>query len=100
MTKTETIQFQIEPELKTAAENILQRLGLSTTEAVTVFLNQVILNEGLPFEVKLPSQKNISPEHRQYILEKLHEAETYAALPDAKYYTWDEFWADDTEDEG
>ena len=29
-------------------------LGLSITDAINVFLNQVILNDGIPFEIKKP----------------------------------------------
>ncbi|MCL2500377.1 MAG: type II toxin-antitoxin system RelB/DinJ family antitoxin [Defluviitaleaceae bacterium] len=53
MVKTETIHMRIEPDVKREAENILTRLGLSTTDAIKVFLNQVILRGGLPFEVRL-----------------------------------------------
>jgi DNA-damage-inducible protein J len=66
MPKIETIHMRIEPELKAGAEAVLNRLGLSTTEAITVFLNQVILTGGLPFEVKLPPQDEMSGEHRRY----------------------------------
>ena len=36
------------------AENILSELGLSMSEAVSIFLAQVVLLEGLPFGVALP----------------------------------------------
>ena len=54
MGKTDTIHMRIEPDIKTGADSILNRLGLSTAEAINIFLNQVILNGGLPFEVKIP----------------------------------------------
>ena len=54
MSKTDTIHMRIEPEIKAGADGILNRLGLSTTDAINIFLNQVILSGGLPFEVKLP----------------------------------------------
>ena len=54
MSKTDTIHMRVEPEIKVRADNILNRLGLSTTDAINIFLNQVILSGGLPFEVKLP----------------------------------------------
>ena len=54
MGKTDTIHMRAEPDIKAGADNILSRLGLSTAEAINIFLNQVILNGGLPFEVKLP----------------------------------------------
>jgi hypothetical protein len=44
-----------------------------------------------------PSLSNSEREavNTRFILAKLAEAETYAARPDAKWYTWEEFWADD-----
>jgi len=54
MAKTETLHIRIEPEIKKKAEETLQSLGMTTTEAIKIYLHQIILNEGLPFEVKLP----------------------------------------------
>ena len=55
MAKTEMIRARIEPELKTQAEELFERLGLSVTEAITLFYMHVTLHGGLPFEVKIPN---------------------------------------------
>ena len=55
MSKTATIRARIEPELKTRVENIFEKLGLTTTEAINLFYKQVELQQGLPFEVKIPN---------------------------------------------
>jgi DNA-damage-inducible protein J len=55
MAKTETIRARVEPTLKEGAEDILKELGLSSTEAITLFYKQVILRRGLPFNVELPN---------------------------------------------
>jgi len=55
--KTETIRARITPNLKADAEAILATLGLSATEAITLFYHQVVLQEGLPFEVRLPNKE-------------------------------------------
>jgi len=55
--KTTMIHARIEPALKQEAEAILKQLGLSTTQAVTLFLQQVKMRKGLPFEVKIPSNE-------------------------------------------
>ena len=57
MAKTNTLHIRIEPIVKQQAEATLKELGLSITEAVNVFLRQVILNDGLPFEVRKPYNK-------------------------------------------
>ncbi len=54
MGKTASVSVRIEPSLKRDAENILRDLGLPASQAVTLFYRQLVLHEGLPFEVKLP----------------------------------------------
>ena len=54
MAKTDTLHVRVEPSVKQKAEETLNDLGLSITEAINVFLNQVILNDGIPFEIKKP----------------------------------------------
>lgn len=59
MAKTAMIVARIEPDLKTDAEKILKKLGLSTTEAINLFLSQIRLHKGLPFEVKIPNKTTL-----------------------------------------
>lgn len=54
MTKTDTLHIRVEPNVKQKAEETLNDLGLSISDAINVFLNQVILNDGIPFEIKKP----------------------------------------------
>lgn len=56
MAKTAVVRARIEPELKADAETILRKLGLTPTEAVTIFYNQVKLRQGLPFDVRIPNE--------------------------------------------
>ncbi len=56
MSKTDTIRARIEPELKTDVEKLFKKLGLSTTEAITLFYRQVKLRRGLPFNVVVPNK--------------------------------------------
>lgn len=55
MDKTETIRVRVEPEIKREAEEVFEALGLSATEAITLFYRQVALCQGLPFTVKIPN---------------------------------------------
>lgn len=59
MAKTEFIRARVEPELKSQAEEVFTKLGLSTTEAITLFYSQVSLHGGLPFEVRVPNNETI-----------------------------------------
>jgi len=53
--KTTMIHARIEPHLKQEAEAMLHSLGLNMTQAITLFLQQVRFQRGLPFDVKLPN---------------------------------------------
>jgi DNA-damage-inducible protein J len=55
MSKTETVRARIEPRLKKEAERVLEDLGLSATQAITLFYRQVTLRKGLPFDVVIPN---------------------------------------------
>lgn len=61
MQKSAMIRARIEPELKNKAEKLLERLGLNATEAITLFYRQLLLQDGLPFEVIVPSGESSSP---------------------------------------
>lgn len=54
MAKSANLYARIEPEVKEQAEMILDALGIPASNAITMFYKQIILNNGLPFEVKLP----------------------------------------------
>lgn len=51
------IRARITPELKYTAEKIFKKLGLSVTEAISLFYSQVTMNKGIPFEVNIPNRK-------------------------------------------
>ncbi len=55
MAKTEMIRARMEPEIKHDAEAVFKALGLSPTEAITLFYRQVSLHNGLPFMVRIPN---------------------------------------------
>ena len=55
MAKTATVRARVEPSLKRDAEAVLREVGLTSSEAITLFLTQVKLNKGLPFEVNVPN---------------------------------------------
>ncbi|MFA4994742.1 MAG: type II toxin-antitoxin system RelB/DinJ family antitoxin [Bdellovibrionales bacterium] len=57
MSKTEVIHARITPDLKISVEAVLQKIGLSTTDAISLFFHQVVLKRGIPFDVRLPNKK-------------------------------------------
>lgn len=54
MAKTETLHIRVKPNVKQKAEETLNDLGLSISEAINIFLNQIILYDGIPFEIRKP----------------------------------------------
>ena len=57
MGKTETIRARVEPALKREAEAVLKKIGLTSSEAITLFLTQVKLTKGLPFAFRIPNNQ-------------------------------------------
>jgi DNA-damage-inducible protein J len=55
MRKTAVISTRINPELKHNAEQVFKELGLTATQAITLFYKQVELERGLPFAVRVPN---------------------------------------------
>ena len=56
MAKSANLYARIEPDVKEQAETILNALGIPASNAITMFYKQIILQKGLPFDVKLPEQ--------------------------------------------
>jgi DNA-damage-inducible protein J len=56
MHKTSTISARIDPETKEKAEAIFEVLGLSASQAITLFYKQVELQRGLPFPIQIPTR--------------------------------------------
>ena len=54
-TKSTNLYARIEPDVKEQAESILSTLGIPASNAINMFYKQIILNRGLPFEVKIPT---------------------------------------------
>ena len=57
MPKNATITLRIERELKADSEQIFRRLGLTTTEAIKIFLSAVRNRRGIPFPVQLDERR-------------------------------------------
>ena len=57
--KSANLYARIEPDVKERAESILMTLGVPASNAINMFYKQIILHNGLPFEVKLPSAKPV-----------------------------------------
>ena len=80
MTKTAMIRARVEPELKHDAEAVFTQLGLSATEAITLFYKQVTLRHGIPFAVNIPNAQTRQDLQEAYNGKDLIEYESLDAL--------------------
>lgn len=60
MARTSNIFVRVEPEIKQQAEKVLNQLGIPMSSAIGIFLRQVVLQRGLPFDMKLPANIPLS----------------------------------------
>ncbi|MCV6637062.1 type II toxin-antitoxin system RelB/DinJ family antitoxin [Candidatus Albibeggiatoa sp. nov. NOAA] len=58
--KTAIINARVKPELKQDVEKILSQLGITTTQAVTMFFEQIKLKRGIPFDLVLPNEETLA----------------------------------------
>lgn len=58
--KTRMIHARIDPRLKESAERVFSKIGISTTEAIRLFLKQVELHKGLPFPIAIPNAQTVA----------------------------------------
>ncbi len=57
MAKTATINTRIDPKTKKAAEAVFSKLGISASEAISMFYAQVGLHKAIPFSVNIPNKE-------------------------------------------
>lgn len=59
MAKTAMIRARTTPELKADAERVFEKLGINTSEAINLFLAQVRIYKGIPFDVRIPNKTTL-----------------------------------------
>ena len=57
--KNAVVNARMEVELKSEVEAIFKQLGMNTTQAITIFFEQIRLHRAIPFEIKLPNQETV-----------------------------------------
>ena len=60
MSKTANVFTRVEPEVKSQAEMVLKQLGIPMSNAIEQFLRQIVLQRGIPFEMKLPEKQPLA----------------------------------------
>jgi DNA-damage-inducible protein J len=73
MPRTATIQARIDPEIKAKAQEILSKLHISMSEAISMYLTQVTLQKGIPFDLKIPNELTAETIRKSEKGEELHQ---------------------------
>ncbi|RAI79649.1 type II toxin-antitoxin system RelB/DinJ family antitoxin [Macrococcoides goetzii] len=73
MVKSSTITLRVDKELKEDADKVLKSLGLTISTAFDMYLQQIVLTNSIPFELKLPEDKVSKNEIYSLISEALEE---------------------------
>lgn len=74
------ISIRIDAETKERANELFNKLGLTMTTAVNIFLKTAIRENGIPFELKLEKEPN------ETTLEAMREADRIARDENVKGY--------------
>lgn len=82
MTDT-VIRSRIDASLKIEAQTLLDGMGLSMSEAIRLFLHQVVAEKGLPFPIKL--SKEAAEEHDRWFRQQVKSAVEEADKPGAVF---------------
>ena len=60
MANTNVVYARIDTTLKENAESILNQLGITPSSAIQMLYSQIVLQKGMPFELRLPVNKPIA----------------------------------------
>lgn len=77
---SKTLQARMDEQLMNEAESILNDLGLNRSTALKIYYQQIVWNNGLPFELKkpnIPNEKTIKAMN-----EDLSNAKRYTDIDD------------------
>ena len=80
MSRTATIQARIDPEIKAKAQQILSALNISLSEAISMYLTQVTLHKGIPFDLKIPNELTVETIRKSEAGKELHKVNSVDEL--------------------
>ena len=91
--KSASLYVRMKPETKEKAEEILNQLGVSPSMAINMFYEQVIMQRGIPFEVKLPKNPvDVSDLSKEEIAKEVYNR--YLSTPIEDYIPADQLVAE------
>jgi len=89
------IRSRINSDIKLEAQALLDKLGLSMSEAIRLFLHQVVIEKGLPFQIKLPV--DVDQKHDEWFRNQVQQAVIAADDPTTEFVAHETVrsrWAD------
>jgi len=81
MARTANIYTRVDPIVKEQAEEILEELGIPMSNAIGMFLRQIVIHNGIPFDMKLPPRRPLA--HGEHTKEQL-DAEIQKGFDDVE----------------
>lgn len=90
MSKTATINVRVEPETKKQAEEVFDMLGIPMSTAIEVFLKQVALTKGFPFDITVPASVNADLMTKEELLQRIDQG--LASYNDGQCVDFDDFF--------
>ena len=80
MANSGTVHARIDANLKSAAEEVLQDIGISPTDAIKIYYKQIVFNQGIPFKVS-------RPKYNRETLDAIDEARQMLLDPNLKTFS-------------
>jgi addiction module RelB/DinJ family antitoxin len=81
------IRSRIDSSIKQEAQALLERFGLTMSDAIRLFLHQVVIEKGLPFQVKLSKEQAL--EHDRWFRSQVKAALVEADKPETTFVPHD-----------
>ena len=73
MSKSATVFARVEPNIKEQSEAILNNLGLSMSNAIDMYLRQIVMNKGIPFEADIQESINLNYDQLERLYREAQE---------------------------
>ena len=100
MPRTSNVFARVEPEIKEQAEYVLRQLGIPMSNAIGLFLRQIIIQRGIPFEMKLIARKPLMLEEMTAAELNVELEKGYADVVTGRLHDLDDIVSDMQRDYG
>lgn len=78
--KSAVIRARVTNEYKIVFEDILGRLGITPSDAINMFVHQVVMRKGLPFDVAIPNATTVAAINDAHNDQNVNEYDSFADM--------------------